>query len=80
MMHRANLGEGFDRCSLLFQLEIREPFLDQAIVGYTSELAASAMVAQGGHVRGKVPLRALYDLYPAELPGFIRLSAKDAAL
>ena len=72
MMHRANL-QRVDRCSMRFQLEIREPFLDQAIVGYTSELAASAMVAQGGHAPvGKVPLRALYDLYPAELPGFIR--------
>ena len=71
MMHRANL-QRVDR-SMRFRLEIREPFLDQAIVGYASELAASAMVAQGGHAPGgKAPLRALYDLYPAELPGFIR--------
>ena len=48
MMHRANL-QRVDRCSMRFQLEVREPFLDQAIVGYTSELAASALVARGGH-------------------------------
>ena len=37
MMHRANL-QRVDRCSMQFQLEIREPFLDQTVVGYASEL------------------------------------------
>lgn len=72
MMHRANL-QRVDRCSMRFQLEIREPFLDQALVGYASELAESAMVKQGGVAPvGKVPLRALYDLYSGELPEYIR--------
>ena len=72
MMHRANL-QRVDRCSMQFQLEIREPFLDQAVVGYASELDESALVKQTGDgAVGKAPLRALYDLYPSELPTFIR--------
>ena len=72
MMHRANL-QRVDRCSMQFQLEIREPFLDQSIVGYASELDESALVKQTGDAPvGKAPLRALYDLYPSELPTFIR--------
>ena len=65
MMHRANL-QRVDRCSMRFQLEIREPFLDQTVVGYASELDKSALVKQTGEAPvGKAPLRALYDLYPA---------------
>ncbi len=72
MMHRANL-QRVDRCSMQFQLEIREPFLDQAVVGYASELDETALVKQTGNAPiGKAPLRALYDLYPAELPTCIR--------
>ena len=72
MMHRANL-QRVDRCSMQFQLEIREPFLDQAVVGYASELDESALVKQTGDALvGKAPLRALYDLYPSELPTLIR--------
>lgn len=72
MMHRANL-QRVDRCSMQFQLEIREPFLDQSVVGYASELDKSALVKQtGGAPVGKAPLRALYDLYPSELPACIR--------
>ena len=37
MMHRANL-QRVDRCSMQFQLEIREPFLDQTVVGYAVSL------------------------------------------
>ena len=37
MMHRANL-QRIDRCSMQFQLEIREPFLDQLVVGYATGL------------------------------------------
>jgi len=73
MMHRANL-QRVDRCSMQFQLEIREPFLDQTVVGYASELDGSALVKQTGDDApvGKAPLRALYDLYPSELPTCIR--------
>jgi len=72
MMHRANL-QRVDRCSMRFQLEIREPFLDQTVVGYASELDKSALVKQMDDVPvGKAPLRALYDLYPSELPTCIR--------
>ena len=59
MMHRANL-QRVDRCSMRFQLEIREPFLDQAVVSYASELAETAMLMTGvGAPTGKAPLRAL---------------------
>ena len=72
MMHRANL-QRVDRCSMQFQLEIREPFLDQTVVGYATELDASALLKQTGNLTvGKAPLRALYDLYPSELPACIR--------
>jgi len=76
MMHRANL-QRVDRCSMRFQLEIREPFLDQSVVGYASELDDAALVRQTDEAPvGKVALRALYDLYPAELPATIRDRAK----
>jgi asparagine synthase (glutamine-hydrolysing) len=72
MMHRANL-QRVDRCSMQFQLEIREPFLDQTVVSYARELDKSALLKQaGGNPVGKAPLRALYDLYPSELPACIR--------
>ncbi len=72
MMHRANL-QRVDRCSMQFQLEIREPFLDQTVVGYASELGESALLKRLGSVPvGKAPLRALYDLYPSQLPACIR--------
>jgi asparagine synthase (glutamine-hydrolysing) len=73
MMHRANL-QRVDRCSMRFQLEIREPFLDQTVVNYAAALDRSALVKRSGNAApvGKVPLRALYDLYPAELPICIR--------
>lgn len=73
MMHRANL-QRVDRCSMRFQLEVREPFLDQTLVNYAAELDKSALVRQAGAAApiGKVPLRALYDLYPVDLPVSIR--------
>jgi asparagine synthase (glutamine-hydrolysing) len=72
MMHRANL-QRVDRCSMQFQLEIREPILDQSVVGYASKLDKSALVKQTGDVPvGKALLRTLYDLYPSELPTLIR--------
>ena len=42
MMHRANL-QRVDRCSMQFQLEIREPFLDQSVVAYAHRLDKSAL-------------------------------------
>jgi len=62
-----------DRCAMRFELEIREPFLDQALVEYAAGLDASALLKTvDGMPRGKQPLRALYDLYPGELPTAIR--------
>jgi asparagine synthase (glutamine-hydrolysing) len=72
MMHRANL-QRVDRCSMQFQLEIREPFLDQTVVGYASKLDQSVLVKQTARgMVGKAPLRALYDLYPTGLLACIR--------
>jgi asparagine synthase (glutamine-hydrolysing) len=72
MMHRANL-QRVDRCSMRFELEIREPFLDLAVVEYACGLDATALLKTvDGLPRGKQPLRALYDLYPGELPTAIR--------
>jgi asparagine synthase (glutamine-hydrolysing) len=73
MMHRANL-QRVDRCSMQFQLEIREPFLDQTLVSYGAALDRLDLVKRSGNAApvGKVPLRALYDLYPAQLPIAIR--------
>ena len=78
MMHRASL-QRVDRCSMRFQLEIREPFLDQSVVEYTNKLDESLLVKRSaGALLGKAPLRALYDLYPAELPTIIRDRKKMA--
>jgi asparagine synthase (glutamine-hydrolysing) len=73
MMHRANL-QRVDRCSMQFQLEIREPFLDQSLVSYGAALDRSDLVKRSGNavLVGKMPLRALYDLYPSQLPISIR--------
>jgi asparagine synthase (glutamine-hydrolysing) len=72
MMHRANL-QRVDRCSMRFELEIREPFLDLALVEYAYGLDTTALLKTvDGLPRGKQPLRALYDLYPGELPTAIR--------
>ncbi len=72
MMNRANL-QRVDRCAMRFELEIREPFLDLALVEHAARLDASALLRTvGGLPRGKEPLREIYDLYPAELPVEIR--------
>jgi asparagine synthase (glutamine-hydrolysing) len=72
MMHRANL-QRVDRCSMRFQLEIREPFLDQSLVAFATGLDRSALLEQTvDALVGKAPLRNLYDLYPSQLPTFIR--------
>jgi asparagine synthase (glutamine-hydrolysing) len=78
MMHRASL-QRVDRCSMRFELEIREPFLDLSVVDYVSHLDESLLVTQrAGMSFGKAPLRALYDLYPSELPTIIRDRRKMA--
>ena len=52
-----------------YELEIREPFLDLALVEYAAKLDRSALVKTvDGLPQGKQPLRAVYDLYPNELP------------
>lgn len=72
MMHRANL-QRVDRCSMRFQLEIREPFLDQSLVAFATGLDRSALLERTvDALVGKAPLRNLYDLYPSQLPTFIR--------
>ena len=72
MMHRANL-QRVDRCSMRFELEIREPFLDLSVVDHASRLDASALLKLvEGFPQGKQPLRALYNLYPDTLPASIR--------
>jgi asparagine synthase (glutamine-hydrolysing) len=72
MMHRANL-QRVDRCSMRFELEIREPFLDLSVVEYALGLDSTALLKTvDGLPRGKQPLRALYDLYPDDLPTLIR--------
>jgi asparagine synthase (glutamine-hydrolysing) len=72
LMHRANL-QRVDRCSMRFELEIREPFLDLAVVEHALSLDAGALLKTvDGLPCGKQPLRALYDLYPGALPQMIR--------
>lgn len=66
-----------DRCSMTHQLETRVPFLDPTVASYALSLDASALVRVADGVRyGKVPLRALYDLYPDNLPTSIRDRSK----
>ncbi len=72
LMHRVSL-QRVDRCSMRYQVETREPFLDPAVVKYALNLDAGALVRGiNGLPTGKMPLRELYDLYPDELPALIR--------
>jgi len=72
MMHRTSL-QRVDRSSMRFQLEVREPFLDIAVVAHCLDLDASALVTEVDHEPvGKLPLRELYNLYPDQLPALIR--------
>lgn len=62
-----------DRCTMRFQIEARAPFLNRSIVEYAYALDAAALVETvHGAPQGKAPLRALYDLYPEQLPSVIR--------
>lgn len=66
-----------DRTAMRFSIETRQPFLDPTVAEYALSLDASALVrAVDGQPRGKLPLRSLYDLYPAELPATIRDRSK----
>ncbi len=70
-MHRTNL-QRLDRCSMQFQLEAREPFLDPTVIAYALGLGGTALAPLvDGRPRGKAPLRSLYRLYPDQLPARI---------
>ncbi len=72
IMHRTNL-QRLDRFGMRFQVEVREPFLDPAVIGYALSLPASALLQRAaGEVRGKAPLRSLWDLHRGQLPLEIR--------
>ena len=62
-----------DRATMRFEIEAREPFLDPEVIGFALGCEASSLVEmRKGELRGKAPLRALFDLYPRELPALIR--------
>jgi asparagine synthase (glutamine-hydrolysing) len=72
LMHRVSL-QRVDRCAMYHQVEMREPYLDPAVVNYALGLEASALVREvNGLPSGKMPLREVYDLYPEQLPTSIR--------
>jgi len=72
LMHRISL-QRVDRCSMRYQLETREPFLDPSIVNFALNADPSALVGNvGGRAVGKHVLREIYNLYPDELPALIR--------
>jgi asparagine synthase (glutamine-hydrolysing) len=72
LMNRVSL-QRVDRCSMRYEIETREPFLDPSVVNYALGLDPSALVRDlRGLATGKMPLRDLYDLYPNELPASIR--------
>jgi asparagine synthase (glutamine-hydrolysing) len=72
LMHRISL-QRVDRCSMRFQLETREPFLDPLIVNFALNADPRALVSNvGGRAVGKHILREIYNLYPDELPALIR--------
>jgi asparagine synthase (glutamine-hydrolysing) len=72
LMNRVSL-QRVDRCSMRYQIETREPFLDPSVVNYALGLDAGALVRDlNGLPTGKMPLRDLYDLYPDSLPSIIR--------
>ena len=76
LMHRVSL-QRVDRCSMRYQVEVREPFLDPAVVNYALNIDADALVRViDGLPVGKSPLRDLYDLYPDALPASIRNRGK----
>jgi asparagine synthase (glutamine-hydrolysing) len=76
LMNRSAL-QRTDRTTMRWGVEARSPFLDLGVAAYALGLSAEALVREpGGGVRGKAPLRALYDLHPGALPRSIRDRAK----
>jgi len=76
LMHRVSL-QRVDRCSMRFQLETREPFLDASLANYALSLDSTALVREvDGLPRGKAALREVFDLYPDQLPTAIRDRSK----
>jgi asparagine synthase (glutamine-hydrolysing) len=76
LMHRVSL-QRVDRCSMRFAVEMREPYLDPAIVNYALNVETDGLVREvNGLPRGKAALRDLYDLYRDELPSSIRNRSK----
>jgi asparagine synthase (glutamine-hydrolysing) len=72
LMHRISL-QRVDRCSMRYQLETREPFLDPSIVNFALNVDPPSLVGNvGGNIVGKQILREIYNLYPDELPALIR--------
>ena len=60
-----------------FMLETREPFLDPRVAAYALDVSGESLVSiLNGKPRGKKQLRALYDLYPDQLPESIRNRSK----
>jgi len=78
MMHRTCL-QRLDRTSMRFEVEAREPFLDPSLIAYALTLHGHELVDRvGGALRGKLPLRELWALYPDQLPQAIRDRRKTA--
>jgi len=76
IMHKTNL-QRLDRLGMRCQVEVREPYLDPAVIGYALSLPANALFqTTAGETHGKAPLRSLWDLYPDQLPPAIRDRAK----
>jgi asparagine synthase (glutamine-hydrolysing) len=72
LMHRVSL-QRVDRCTMRYQIETREPFLDPSIANYALSLDSTALVREvNGLPRGKAALREVFDLYPDELPTTVR--------
>jgi asparagine synthase (glutamine-hydrolysing) len=72
LMQRTSL-QRLDRCSMRFELEFRDPFLDPGVVAYALGLGGAGLLETvDGRLRGKAPLRGLWSLYPDELPIAIR--------
>ncbi len=72
IMARDNL-QLLDRCSMRFQIEAREPFLDTAVMELALKCDSSSLLSRlNGDVWGKAPLRAVFDLHPEALPRCIR--------
>ena len=72
LMHRVSL-QRVDCCSMRYQVETRESFLDPSVANYALNLDGAALVREvGGRAVGKHILREIYNLYPNELPVAIR--------